>query len=214
MNSRDTNKLRPDVAANCRIFLELSNQAGFPVLITGTVRDDEFQLQCYKNGTGGKPPATFHSVKAGLAFDICKNVKGQEYNDPTFWKGVSKIGKKIGFTWGGDWKSFPDKPHFQWDAYGKISGSDIRAGKYPPKMPLYKEEDMTAEQTQVMIDKALQTKKQPVWDKLEDVPEWGRGTIEKLVQRRAIGGTETGLGLNYDQLRVLVINDRAGLYGD
>jgi hypothetical protein len=85
LNSRDINKLRPDVAENCRKFIERCRQARYPVLVTGTVRDDEYQLSCYKKGTGGKPAATFHSVHAGLAFDSCKNVKGQEYNDSAFW---------------------------------------------------------------------------------------------------------------------------------
>lgn len=205
LNSRDITKLRPDVATNCKIFLQLCTKAGYPVLVTGTVRDDDYQMQCYQKGTGGKPPATFHSVKAGLAFDICKNVKSQEYNDPDFWKGVGAIGKQIGFTWGGDFKTFPDKPHFQWDAHRNYTGADIRAGKYPPKMPLhiYKEAKERMEQ---------QETKTLVWDKLEDVPEWGRTTVEKLIKCGAIGGTGKGLELSYDQLRVLVINDRMGIY--
>jgi hypothetical protein len=213
LNSRDINKLRTDVAANCRIFIDLCKQAGYPVLVTGTVRDDEYQLQCYKKGTGGKPPATFHSVKAGLAFDVCKNVKGQEYNDPAFWQGVGAIGRKMGFTWGGDWKRV-DKPHFQWDEHGKYSGSHIKVGKYPPQMPLFEEEeDMTKEQTQAMIDEAMEAKKTAVWDELEEVPEWGRATVKKLMKLGILNGTGNGLGLNFDQLRILGLNDRAGLYG-
>jgi hypothetical protein len=55
--------------------------------------------------------------------------------------------------------------------------------------------------------------KAPVWNKLEEVPEWGRETVEKLVKCGAICGTENGLDLNFDQLRVLVICDRAGHFG-
>jgi len=91
-------------------------KVGYPVLITGTVRDDEYQLECYRKGTGGKPPATFHSVKAGLAFDICQNVKGKEYNDPKFWAAVSVIGKKLDLP-GRRLDGFVDKPHFQWDQH-------------------------------------------------------------------------------------------------
>lgn len=146
LNSRDVDKLRPDVAANCWALIALAKQAGYNVLVTGTVRDTEYQTLCYNQGNAGTKIPSFHSVKAGLAFDICQNVKGREYNDNAFWQAVGAIGKKIGFTWGGDWKSIVDKPHFQWDAHGKYTGEMVRNGIYPPAMPIYQEDDMTYEQ--------------------------------------------------------------------
>lgn len=149
LNSRDIDLLRPDVAANCRKLIELCREEGFPVLVTSTVRDDAYQEYLYQQGrsrpgsivTNGKYP-TFHWDQAGLAFDVCKNVKGQEYSDAAFLECVGRIGQKIGFTWGGSWKSFTDKPHFQWDAHGKYTGSMIRRKKFPPTMPLYEEDEM------------------------------------------------------------------------
>ena len=96
-NSRDINALRADVAANCKIFVARCKKAGLNVLITGTVRDKEYQEQCYKNGTAKTKIPTFHAKGVGLAFDICKNVKGQEYNDASFFKACAKIGKEMGF---------------------------------------------------------------------------------------------------------------------
>jgi len=154
LNSRDIDQLRSDVAANCRKFIALCKEEGYPVLVTGTVRDDEYQQQCYEKGTGGKPPATFHSVKAGLAFDCCKNIKGHEYDDNAFWAGIGAIGRKMGFEWGGDWKSFVDKPLFQWSDHGRYTGSMIRAGKYPPAMPIYQEKedaDMTVPEAKKVV---------------------------------------------------------------
>ncbi|NLM84917.1 MAG: M15 family metallopeptidase, partial [Clostridiales bacterium] len=153
LSSRDISLLRPDVAENCRILIALAKKAGRSVLVTETVRDDEYQAYLYAQGRTrpgsiitNSPVPTFHSVKAGLAFDVCQNVKGREYDDEGFWKVVGAIGKKIGFTWGGDWKSIVDKPHFQWDAGGKYTGSMILAGQYPPPMPRYQEdEEMTQE---------------------------------------------------------------------
>ena len=146
MNSRDIDKLRADVAANCRVFLDRCKAEGLPVLVTQTVRDAEYQASLYAQGrtkpgsivTNQKTPS-FHSDKAGLAFDICKNVKGHEYDDLAFFNRCGEIGKKIGFSWGGDWTSLPDKPHFQWDAGGKYTAAMVRAGKLPPSMPVYKE---------------------------------------------------------------------------
>jgi hypothetical protein len=45
-----------------------------------------------------------------------------------------------------------------------------------------------------------------------NMPEYARPTIQKLVDKGILQGDENGLGLTDDLLRVLVINDRAGLY--
>ena len=84
MHSRDLKYLRPDVRVNCETFLQLCKDAGLNVLVTETVRDEEYQRDLVKKGYASKRATkpTFHSVKAGLAFDICKNVKGHEYDDP------------------------------------------------------------------------------------------------------------------------------------
>ena len=160
-HSRDIADLRADVRANCIIFIDLCKEAGLPVLITETVRDDEYQRYLAANGYASKTATrpTFHSVKAGLAFDICKNVKGHEYDDPSFFDRCGQIAKQVGFSWGGDWKSFPDKPHIQWDAHGKYTGSMILAGKFPPEM----EEYMTQADFNRMMDAYLaQLRTKPV----------------------------------------------------
>ena len=160
-HSRDIADLRADVRANCIIFIDLCKEAGLPVLITETVRDDEYQRYLAANGYASKTATrpTFHSVKAGLAFDICKNVKGHEYDDLSFFDRCGQIAKQVGFSWGGDWRSFPDKPHIQWDAHGKYTGSMILAGKFPPEM----EEYMTQADFNKMMDAYLaQLRTKPV----------------------------------------------------
>ena len=189
LNSRDIDKLRADVAANCRVFLDLCKAEGLPVLVTQTVRDLEYQASLYAQGrtkpgkivTNQKTPS-FHSDKAGLAFDICKNVKGHEYDDLAFFNRCGEIGKKIGFSWGGDWTSIPDKPHFQWDAGGKYTAAMVRAGKLPPAMPVYKEvqEEMTKEEAK----RVLKTKAglSDATITYLDSYRWGDDLIVKLAQ--------------------------------
>ncbi len=47
----------------------------------------------------------------------------------------------------------------------------------------------------------------------ENMPEWARDTVKKLVNKGYLKGNENGeLGLNDTMLKLLVINDRAGLY--
>ncbi|MDR0889124.1 MAG: peptidoglycan recognition protein family protein [Oscillospiraceae bacterium] len=46
---------------------------------------------------------------------------------------------------------------------------------------------------------------------LEDVPEWGKETVKKLVDSGALQGTGDGLNISNDLLRTLVILDRCGV---
>ena len=136
----DLKYLRADVRANCEIFLQMCHDAGLPVKVTETVRDEEYQLDCVRRGTASKKATkpTFHGIKAGLAFDICKNVSGHAYDDADFFARCGQIGKQVGFSWGGDWTSFVDRTHFQWDCGGKYTSSMILKGTFPPNMPLYR----------------------------------------------------------------------------
>lgn len=48
---------------------------------------------------------------------------------------------------------------------------------------------------------------------LEEIPDWGKTTVEKLMKLELLKGDENGnLDLSHDMLRIFVIEDRAGLY--
>lgn len=51
-----------------------------------------------------------------------------------------------------------------------------------------------------------------VYDTYESLPEWSKPTVKKLIDKGLINGDDKGLNLSYTLLRLLVINDRAGLY--
>lgn len=67
--------------------------------------------------------------------------------------------------------------------------------------------DMTREEVVDIIESQNKT-----YNTLEEVPEWGRPTVQKLMDKGIVEGTGKGLGLSYDLLRMLVVNDRVGLY--
>ena len=46
----------------------------------------------------------------------------------------------------------------------------------------------------------------------ENMPQWARGTVKKLVEAGVLKGDENGLNLSDELLRMLVIADRAGLW--
>ena len=46
----------------------------------------------------------------------------------------------------------------------------------------------------------------------DNMPEWARPTVQKLVDKGYLLGDGNGLNLTEETLRILVVNDRAGLY--
>lgn len=211
LSSRDINLLRPDVAANCFLWRDRCKAAGLNVLVTNTVRDNEYQAWLYEQGrtrpggivTNSKVP-TFHNIEAGLAFDFCKNVKGHEYDDADFFRKAAAIAKEMGFTWGGDWTSFVDMPHIQWDAGKQYKDSDIKAGRYPPEMPLW-----GGEEDEVVTYKTL-----------ADVPASYQPTIRKLMEAGALKGSsdpdpeqleDNVLNIDETYCRVMTTLDRLGI---
>lgn len=187
-HSRDIGDLRADVAENCRALLALAEKRGLRALVTETVRDDAYQKMLAEKGYAAKGAVTpsFHAEHAGLAFDICKNEKGHEYDDPVFFERMGALGKKVGFSWGGDWKSFPDRPHFQWDANGAYTGAMVRARRYPPLMPRFKEEEMTQQEFNERIEAYFRSLAQR-----EPAP-WSTEARAWAEQTGLIAGDETG----------------------
>lgn len=211
-SSKLISDLRPDVAENCRAFLSLCGAEGLPVLVTDTVRDEAYQLYCYEHGYSRAKRPAFHAVGVGLAFDFCKNVKGHAYDDPDFFARCGALGEQVGFAWGGRWKSFPDRPHLQWSGPEKnYTSTDIWAGRLPPGMKPYRpnqgpeqEETMTKEQFAALYDEM-----NPLYTKLEQVPDYWRQDTETLMQAGAIQGDGvSALAIRREQLQSAVIAKR------
>ena len=187
-HSRDIDDLRADVAANCRVLLALAEKQGLRALVTETVRDAEYQKMLAKKGyaAAGAVTPSFHAEHAGLAFDICKNEAGHEYDDPAFFVKMGNLGKKVGFSWGGDWRSFPDRPHFQWDAGGTYTSAMVRARRYPPPMPRFEEEEMTQQEFNERMETYLKTLAQ------QQPAHWSAEARAWAEAAGLIAGDETG----------------------
>lgn len=217
LNSRNIDDLRSDVAANCKLWQQLCKQAGLAVLVTGTVRDEEYQMYCYNNGTSKAKVPSFHSVKAGLAFDFCKNVKGHEFDDLAFFSKAAAIAKQMGFEWGGDWKSFPDRPHLQWSAGGTYTSAMVRAGKYPPAMPLYRQPEAAQPskqpETTAQPDIQEEEEEMQLYHQIKDMPDWAQPSVKKAVKLGAIQQSAAGEVNVYEpNLQTIVLLDRLGLF--
>lgn len=51
------------------------------------------------------------------------------------------------------------------------------------------------------------------YNKPSDMPDWAKPTINKLIENGFLAGNGNNLDLTEDMMRLLVINDRAGVYG-
>jgi peptidoglycan L-alanyl-D-glutamate endopeptidase CwlK len=119
----------------CAYFLEKCQAQNLPVLITETYRSQARQNYLYCQGRTpaaciqkGLPKdfATTHAnpnaaivtwtLKSrhttGLAWDVCKNLKGHAYDDPDFFRQIGQIAQDLGLIWGGTWDT-PDTPHIE-----------------------------------------------------------------------------------------------------
>lgn len=78
---------------------------------------------------------------------------------------------------------------------------------------------MTEQQFNAILDTRLAAIKPITYKFIEDVPTWGRDSVQKCLDKGFMVGTgiEDGravLDISADLLRVIVLNDRAGIYGE
>ena len=91
---------------------------GRPIRIVEGYRTIERQNELYAQGrtkpgqivTNARGGESFHNY--GCAVDFVFKQGGYDVPD-TLWETLGIVGEKHGFEWGGRWKSFKDKPHFE-----------------------------------------------------------------------------------------------------
>ena len=156
----------------------------------------------------------------GVAFDFYRNDgKGAYENGDGFFQKVGKIGKAQGLEWGGDFKSIKDLPHFQLRDFGSTPAKLKAEYKIPQNFfKTWEETSMTLEEQQkfnALVNQVEKlTKEQDrIYHYTSEVPEWARAIIQKLLDKGIFkGASEDDLNLSETLMRVLVINDRAGIY--
>lgn len=159
---RGIDKLHPGLIPICNEFVRRCKDSGLNVLVTETFRTKSEQDEIYAQGrtkpgniiSNAPYPKSPHCW--GVAFDFCRNVKGREYDDSDgFFAKCGAVGKSLGLTWGGDWKTFVDKPHLEWTKYmpGSSTSWLIRTYGTPERfMDTWEaEEEMTQEQFNKMF---------------------------------------------------------------
>ena len=207
INSRDIDDLHPTVARGARELLRRMSAKGQPALVTATYRDKAYQDSLYEQGrtkpgeivTNARGGQSIHNYR--LAFDICKDKQGQEYTDNAFFVLAGGIWQDMGGAWGGAWTTFPDKPHMEYT--GGLTLSQLQAGHTLDQNAKMLWEKQTVDKEGEVVRR---------YQNYADLPEWAKPSIKKLMDRGLLKGTGQGLDLSEDMIRILVINDRAGLF--
>lgn len=213
---RGIEKLHPDLQMVVNKFLEECKRQGLNVLITETLRTQQEQEKLYAQGRtqpgkivtncrGYQSPHTW-----GIAFDFCRNKKGWEYdNTDRFFNRVGEIAKSIfdntefDLFWGGDFRTFVDRPHIEMIKYLPSNSTKWLISKYGTPEEFMK----------TWVKESEVEEEMPRYNTIEEMPTWAHPTILKLMRKGYIAGNGVGLDLSLDMIRTFVINDNAGLYG-
>ncbi len=127
----DRKKLHPWLDHKLGLLLRGCAREGIYLIITEGFRTKKYQDSLYAKGrtkpgnivTNARGSSYSSQHMWGIAFDIAIN-DGKRLYDAGLIKKVAEIAKseKVGLGWGGDWKSFPDTPHFYLKKWGSGTG--------------------------------------------------------------------------------------------
>lgn len=115
---KNINTLHPLLKKKALNFIVEAAKQGFNLIVVSGLRTYAEQQKLYEQGRTTKgaivtnSKAGYSNHNFGLAFDVAPIVNNKiNYNID--WSKLSKIAANNGLDWGGNWKSFKDKPHFE-----------------------------------------------------------------------------------------------------
>lgn len=225
---REISKLHPRLQAIIVSLKSECDEKGIKIGISECLRTVEEQNALYAKGrttagnivTNAKGTSYSSMHQWGVAFDFYRNDgKGAYENGDGFFEKVGKIGKAHGLEWGGDWKSIKDTPHFQLPDWGSTAKKLKELYKTPENFFKTWEDNAMTEQEKVKFNELVKTvekltlSQEKIYHFTAELPDWARPTVQKLLDRGLYYGENEGdLNLPETLMRILVINDRAGVY--
>lgn len=221
------------------LLIDFAYACGVPIVITQGLRTIDEQNGLYAQGrtkpgqivTNARGGYSYHNFGVAIDFalllpdgksvswDMKRDGDGDGIAD---WDEVVAEAKRIGWNWGGDWRSFKDYPHFEM-TFG-LSTADFRAGKRPSQTQLNAamakidalqtnitedDDEMTTEEKDAF--RALQDRVVALesTNKLAKVPAWAE---QACVNAKAAGVLDTANDGSYDFYRMITVLDRAGVF--
>ena len=135
--------LHPEIRKDVKNYInEAQTKLGKKLRVTSGFRSHKEQNELYAKGrtkpgkivTKARGGQSYHNF--GLAFDVVEIKNGKALWRNPDWEKIGRLGEKYGFSWGGRWRTFKDKPHFQ-KTFGKrtkqlqaMYARDKKKGKY------------------------------------------------------------------------------------
>ena len=141
--------------------------------------------------------------RKGIGIEICYSKSGGERFEKAEEKAAEFVAEKlIEFGWGID----------------RVKKHQDFSGKYCPHRTIDMGWERFLRKVELYMDllhrvEVLEKSTEKVYNYTMEIPDWGRPTIQKLLDKGLYKGeSENNLNLPENLLRILVINDRAGLY--
>jgi peptidoglycan L-alanyl-D-glutamate endopeptidase CwlK len=125
-SAKNIKTLKSEVQVLATKLIETAKDQGINAKVISGYRSYAEQDKLYAQGrtapgkvvTKAKGGYSFHNF--GIAFDIgIFSEDGKKYyGESEAYEVVGKIGESLGLEWGGNWTTFKDEPHFQYNPRG------------------------------------------------------------------------------------------------
>ncbi len=119
-SERNITSLHPMAQQAARIFLKKVRDAGFDARIISGTRTYAEQDALYRQGRFGSPKPIVTHAKGGqsnhnfgIAWDIGIFQDGLYLGESSLYDKAAEVGLSNELEWGGHWKKFKDRPHYQ-----------------------------------------------------------------------------------------------------
>ena len=167
---RSTSELKAGARQACEYHIAECKRQGLDIFITETYRSQARQDELYAQGRTKPGKIVTNAKKSNHtsreAWDVSFTSTG--YSDVSKFDKAGKIARTLGITWGGDFKTITDKPHFEY------------------KNSTFKEpSNMTNAEL-----KAIETKVDKLISKFGFTKEGRQGWIDKLAGKKQVNTSE------------------------
>lgn len=184
------------------VLIERCYNRGVWILITQGLRTYAEQDELYAQGRT-KPGKIVTNVKGGysihnfgFALDFAlllrdgktvswDTLRDDDKDSMPDWSEVVEEAKRLGFEWGGDWRSFVDMPHIQM-VFG-LTTAQFRAGKRPAQAQL----DGALKKIQKEVEEPMTAAEQKRMEELEATVKRQAEAVKSLEKRVNINGDQT-----------------------
>jgi len=124
----DLHQVNPALSVKMNQLVDECKKEGINIRVTADLRSVDEQNNLYNSGrskdgsivTNAKGEDYESSHQWGTAFDVA--IQGNDPYNIEKLERVGEIGKSLGLEWGGDFKEFPDMPHFELPQSEAIKG--------------------------------------------------------------------------------------------